>query len=171
MTANDVERKPSQDREVFWGVVFSGPIGVLGEDDVEYPVQTIFDPPMTAHDLQQLLGRHVLGKQEVPHERLVGRPAAGATTRCDAPHGRNTREAVGKTDAGVANDGRSPHFVSVVGGGFEPLSSAALAASGEAAGDGGEELALVFLERQRVIGPARKHRRGKRPVAMQRIGW
>src|SRR5579859_6098140 len=80
MTANNVECKPSQDREVFRGIVFPGPIGVLGEDDVEYPVQAVLDAPMAAYDLQQSLGRHVFRKQDVPHERPVGRLPTGATT-------------------------------------------------------------------------------------------
>src|SRR6266542_2902161 len=65
MTANDVEGEPSQGGEVLRGIVLSGPVGVLGKDDVEDPVQVVFDAPMTAQDLQGFFGRHVSGQQIV----------------------------------------------------------------------------------------------------------
>src|ERR1700730_9366228 len=78
MAANDVEREPAQDREVLWRIVLSGPVGVLGKDDVEDPVQVVLDPPMTAQDLKGLLGGHVFGQQKVAYERLFGTLAAQA---------------------------------------------------------------------------------------------
>src|SRR5262245_36841194 len=55
--SQDVEGKPTQDGEVFGCVVLSGAVGVLGEVDVEHPMELVLDGPMTARDVQQPLGR------------------------------------------------------------------------------------------------------------------
>src|SRR6266550_4307866 len=59
--ANDVECESSQDREVLRGIVFSGSVAILVEQNIEDPMQAVLDAPMTAHDLQQSLGRDILG--------------------------------------------------------------------------------------------------------------
>jgi len=73
MAADDIERKSSQDRQVLWGVVFSGSRTVFVEDDIENPMQLVLDSPMTAHGVQQSLGGEELGKQVIARDRLSAR--------------------------------------------------------------------------------------------------
>jgi hypothetical protein len=63
MGANDVESEPSQDREVLWGVVLSGLVAVLAEDDIEQP-KSVLDAPITAHCQQQPLGGGCIWRAE-----------------------------------------------------------------------------------------------------------
>jgi len=44
MAANDVECEPSEDGRILWGIVLSGPVGILGEDNVEDPMQLVLAP-------------------------------------------------------------------------------------------------------------------------------
>lgn len=103
VVANDVERQPSQDSEVLGRVVLSDPVGVFGEDNVEDPMQTVLDAPVTAHALQQSLGRDVFREQVVSHGRLLGPPAMDTSARCDAGQGSDSGKAVCRGHAGVAN--------------------------------------------------------------------
>src|SRR5450432_3565268 len=70
--SQDIESKPAQDGEVFRGIVLSSAVGVLGEMDVEHPMELVLDTPMTASDMQQLLGRDVFGQEVVAHDRSIG---------------------------------------------------------------------------------------------------
>ena len=114
--ANDVGGEPSQDGEVLGAIVFSGSTCVLGEENIEHPVQPVLDTPMTAHGLQQSFGGHVAGEQKVADDRLLGASALGSATRRDASQGNNTGKAVGRRHAGVANDGGAAPLVAIVGG-------------------------------------------------------
>src|ERR1700736_4255280 len=53
MSASNIKGKSPQDGEVGGRVIFSAPRLILVENDVERPVQTIFDTPMFANDAQQ----------------------------------------------------------------------------------------------------------------------
>ena len=151
MRSNDIESESSQDREVLRGVVFSGSVAILVEQDIEHPMQSVFDAPMTAHNLQQPPGGDVFGKHIVAHGRLVGRLAMAASARGDASHGNDARKAVRRSHAGVANDCSAPGFVAVVSGRLQLLGDAALAGAGKTPRDGIEQFALILLERQRVM--------------------
>ena len=50
----EVERPFSSQGEIFGGVFSSGAVLVFAEDDVEAPVQTIFDAPVLAHSVRKL---------------------------------------------------------------------------------------------------------------------
>src|ERR1700704_454647 len=65
MSASNVERKSSQNGEVRGSVVLSASRLILVENDVERPVQNVFDAPMFANDAQQFCGRVTLGQKEV----------------------------------------------------------------------------------------------------------
>ena len=54
--------------------------------------------------------------------------------------------------------------------GFDLLGAAAGAGTRKAADDGIEQLALIFLERQHIVGALLEHRCGEPTIAMQRIG-
>ena len=43
MSTQDVEGEPAQDSKIFRAVVLPGPAAVLGEDDVEYPMELVLD--------------------------------------------------------------------------------------------------------------------------------
>ena len=47
----DVECKLSQESKVFGRMVLSRPIAILGEMDVEQPMQPVLDAPMASGDL------------------------------------------------------------------------------------------------------------------------
>jgi hypothetical protein len=52
MGAVDVECELAQDGEVFGSIVLSGTVRILGEVDVERPMEPVLDAPVTACDLQ-----------------------------------------------------------------------------------------------------------------------
>ena len=65
MSTSDIEGKSPQNGEVGGSVVFSASRLILVENDVERPVQDVFDAPMFADNAQQLCGRVALGQKEV----------------------------------------------------------------------------------------------------------
>src|SRR5689334_2955460 len=77
----DVERELAQDCEVLGSIVLSCAVAILGEVDVEHPVEAVLDAPMAASDLQKPFGRHLFGQQIVAHERRIGAMAASASAR------------------------------------------------------------------------------------------
>src|SRR5688572_4450858 len=89
MSASDIEGKPSQDREVGGSIVFSASRLIFVENDVERPMQHVFDAPMLANDAQQFRGFVVLGQKEVALHGLVASTFAG-----DPRDGLETREVV-----------------------------------------------------------------------------
>ena len=84
MALGDVDGEPSQDGEVLRGISCSDTAVVLVEDDVENPVQLVFDRPMAACDLQQAFGGDIFGEQKVADERLVGMLSLKAPAGRDA---------------------------------------------------------------------------------------
>src|SRR5204862_8330964 len=76
MSAGDVEGEAPQDGEVGWGIVLAIARQALVEDDIERPMQAIFDGPVCAHDAHDILGAVVLAHQEIARDGLAGDPAA-----------------------------------------------------------------------------------------------
>src|SRR4029077_17137741 len=161
MVTYDIGREPPQSCEVFGGVVLPGSVGVLGEDDIEDPMKPVLDAPMAADCVQQSFGGHVFGQQEVAHPRLRATLSSQATTGSDAGESDVAGNAVCRCDAGVANDAAASPLVPIVSGGFDPIGGAASASLGKAARNGLEQLALVSLESQYVIGASIQHCRGE----------
>src|SRR5215469_10161074 len=95
MGSNDIESEATQDGQVFRPVVFSGATGILVEDDVEDPVEAIFDAPMGTDDLQQALRRHVGGEEEVADHGFVCGLALNSSVCGDAGEGDDAGELVG----------------------------------------------------------------------------
>src|SRR5215469_14386711 len=171
MGSNDIESEATQDGQVFRPVVFSGATGILVEDDVEDPVEAIFDAPMGTDDLQQALRRHVGGEEEVADHGFVCGLALNSSVCGDAGEGDDAGELVGRGDAGIADDDGRTFFFSIVGGGFERLCCAAGPAGASKPPDHGfEQLALVGLERQNEVAAASEHGRGEGSIAMLGIG-
>ena len=117
MSASNVERKSPQNGEVGGSMVFSAPRLILVENDVERPVQDVFDAPMFANDAQQFCGRVTLGQKEVALDGLVASTFAG-----DPSHGLETGKVVvfghildGSNDRG---SGFLAAMIGVVGGGL-----------------------------------------------------
>jgi hypothetical protein len=81
--SQDVEGEPPENGEVLRRVVLSGAVAVLGEVDVEHPVELVLAAPMTARDVKQPLGRDVLGPEIVAHNQRIGALAAQASARGD----------------------------------------------------------------------------------------
>ena len=77
MSASDIERKSPQNGEVGGSVVLSTSRLILVENDVERPVQGIFDAPVLARDAQQLRGRIALRQKEVALHGFVAATLAG----------------------------------------------------------------------------------------------
>ena len=75
VSAGDVESQSFDDGEVFGPVVFSVAGKVLVHDDIEHPVQAVFDRPVRAHDLDQFIRSVSLGADEVSRDRIVLAPA------------------------------------------------------------------------------------------------
>jgi hypothetical protein len=167
MAPNDIESEPAQDREVFRAVVFPGSGAVFAEDDVEDPMQSILDAPMTAHRLQQSFGGDVLGQEEM---WLLRTSTMRASARGDAAQSDDAGEAACGRYAGVSNDCGISRFAPVVTGRLDSFGDAAFAATGEASRRAREQLALVLLECQGEIATPLEHRCSKFPMAMQGIG-
>src|SRR5882672_6057794 len=89
MSASNIEGESPQNGEVGGSVVFSASRLILVENDVECPVQDVFDAPMLANDAQQFRGRVVLGQKEVALNGLVASTFAG-----DPSDGLETRKVV-----------------------------------------------------------------------------
>src|SRR6202035_5118196 len=77
MSTSNVEGKSPQNSEVGGSMVFSAPRLILVENDVERPVQDVFDAPMFANNAQQFCGRVALGQKEVALDGLVASTFAG----------------------------------------------------------------------------------------------
>ena len=77
MSTSNVEGKSPQNSEVGGSMVFSAPRLILVENDVERPVQDVFDAPMFANNAQQFCGRVTLGQKEVALNGLVASTFAG----------------------------------------------------------------------------------------------
>src|SRR5712664_4267763 len=82
MSASNIEGKSPQNGEVGGSVVFSASRLILVENDVERPVQDVFDTPMFANDAQQFGGRVALGQKEVALDGLVASTFAGDPRDC-----------------------------------------------------------------------------------------
>src|SRR5512139_3606060 len=76
MGARDIEGEAPAHGEILRGVVLSASGLILVEDDIEGPVQGVFDAPMLAHNAQKLGGLVVPGQQEVAFDSLVAAPLA-----------------------------------------------------------------------------------------------
>src|SRR5215211_7377483 len=144
----DVEREPAQDSEVLGSIVLSCAISILGELNVEHPVELVLDGPMTARDLQQPLGGHIFGQEIMAHDRRVGAMAAQASARGDPAHRNDAGKAVERSQAGVAHDRRAPDFAPVVIGRFDLLGDTARAGACKLLRDGCEQAPTVGLDRQ-----------------------
>src|SRR6202165_4746806 len=77
MGASNIEGKSPQHREVGGSVGFSASCLILVENDVERPVQNIFDAPMLADDVQQFCGLVTPGQKKVALDGLVASTFAG----------------------------------------------------------------------------------------------
>src|SRR5713226_8670904 len=77
MSASNIEGNSPQNGEVGGSVVFSASRLILVENDIERPVQDVFDTPMFANDAQQFCGRVALGQKKVALDGLVASPFAG----------------------------------------------------------------------------------------------
>src|SRR2546423_1858985 len=60
----DVESETADHGEICRAIVLAGTGAIFIEHDVEDPVQTVLDTPVSAHDTQQLLGREALREQK-----------------------------------------------------------------------------------------------------------
>src|SRR5882757_9929771 len=89
MSASDIEGKSPQNRKICGSVVLSASRLVLVENDIERPVQHVFDAPMLANDAQQFRGLVMLGQKEVTLNGLVASAFAG-----DPGDGLETRKVV-----------------------------------------------------------------------------
>src|SRR6202048_4479110 len=170
MGAQNVEGESSQGGEVLRRVVFPRPVLVLIHDDVEHPVQLVFDAPVRAHRRQQPLGRDIFGEQEVAHRRRVGGLATVAAARGDAAQRLDPGKVCFVRKAGRSQYGGASRLAPVMAARLDPFGDAALAAAGEAVRSRGEQLAPVGLQRHHVIAAALSHHSGKAAMAMQRIG-
>ncbi len=75
VSSEDFEGEPAQNSKVLRSIVLSSTIAVLGEVNIEHPMELVLDTPVAAGDAQQPLGGDVLGPEIVAHDRGVGRAA------------------------------------------------------------------------------------------------
>ena len=123
VTADQIEGELSEDSKVLGRVVFASSVAILVEDDIEYPMQLVLDPPMGAHDAQQLLGGNIFGEQEVAHLGRLRTGTEHAAARGDAGQRNDAGELLDRGESGIAQDGRAPPLAAIVSGGFAPLAT------------------------------------------------
>src|SRR5579872_743228 len=56
MGSQDIESEPAESGEVLGSIVLARAIAILGEVDVEHPMELVLDAPMAASEMQQPLG-------------------------------------------------------------------------------------------------------------------
>ena len=165
MSAGNIEGKSPQNGEVGGSVVFSASRLILVENDVERPVQDVFDTPMFANDAQQFGGRVALGQKEVALDGLVAATFAG-----DPRDGLEAWKVVlfGHILDG-SNDRCSDFFAAVIG----VLGGGLFGLLAFCRRDGGlgiaQQARLVVLHRQDVISAALDDGIGHPAMTMQRI--
>jgi len=114
-------------------------------------MQLVLDPPMGAHDAQQLLGGNIFGEQEVAHLGRLRTGTEHAAARGDAGQRNDAGELLDRGESGVAQDGRAPPLAAIVSDGLAPFGNAAGSAARIAPSGRSKQLALILLERQHVI--------------------
>src|SRR5258707_12910307 len=63
----DVDRDSAYDGKILWPVILAGPSVVLVEDNVERPMQLIFDGPMRPEHFEHTFGRQAFRQGHVMH--------------------------------------------------------------------------------------------------------
>jgi hypothetical protein len=63
--SQDVGRDSACDCKILWPVIFAGSCVIFAENDVEGPMQLIFDTPVCAGDFEHALGRQTFGQGNV----------------------------------------------------------------------------------------------------------
>jgi hypothetical protein len=96
--SQDVDGDSAYDCKILWPVIFAGPCIIFAEDDVERPMQLIFDAPVCAGDFEHALGRQTFGQGHVMHRlgefaiadlpSAMMRPTAARPGKSDASAGR-----------------------------------------------------------------------------------
>ena len=66
-----VEGEASQDGKIGRCVVVAASGEIFGKQDVELPMELVFDGPVATHRVEQLLGRH-LARQGIAAQRVAG---------------------------------------------------------------------------------------------------
>src|SRR5579872_6541762 len=56
MGSQDIESEPAESGEVLGSIVLARAIAILGEVDVEHPMELVLDAPMAASEMQQPWG-------------------------------------------------------------------------------------------------------------------
>src|SRR5205823_10538287 len=107
------ESHTSQDTKIYGSVVLSGSRVIFIEDDIELPVQLIFNRPVGAYDFEHTFGRQPFGQDDVVHR--LSQPAIGAAAfGFNAADGGEIRE--GGRVGRPGNDAGAAQFVAVVSG-------------------------------------------------------
>jgi len=129
--SKDVEGEPTQNGEVLGRIVLSRAIAIFGKMDVEHPMESVFDTPVDAGDVEQSLGGDIFGQQIMAHDRRIGTPASQASAQGNPAHRNDARKTIAGSQAGVAHDSGTARFVSIVTGRVDVLGEAALAGARE----------------------------------------
>jgi len=62
--SQDIESQTSKDGEICWSVVLAAPDLIFAEQDVELPMQIVFDGPVASDRNQQFFCRHFAGQRK-----------------------------------------------------------------------------------------------------------
>src|SRR5882724_7306682 len=98
VSTQDIESHPSNDREILWRIVLARSRIVLVEDDVELPMEVVFDAPVSPRRFEHVSGRQTFGEDDVACRSFdLATPALALGL--DASQGGQAREAgrVGRT--------------------------------------------------------------------------
>ena len=100
----DIERQLSHEGKILWRMVLSRPITILGEMNIEHPMQLVLDTPMALGYPQKFFWRHVFRQNIVADEGCIGTLPSQTSARCDAPDSCDTGKAVEFGQPGIADD-------------------------------------------------------------------
>lgn len=164
--SGNIEGTSPEHGKVGWAVVLAVAGQVLVEDDVEGPVQTVFDAPMGTNDTQELRTTVVLAQQKEALDGFV--LAALAGDPCD---GFEAWEVVLRLHVLDGHDERTALFLApmaCIGGGNRLLAFARRC--GNRSPGVGQQSRLVLLHRQHVIAAPRHDLLGHLAMTVQCVG-
>src|ERR1051325_2761605 len=165
----DVDGELSDDGEVLRAMILATAAGILVEQHIEDPVKVVLDTPVSAGDVEQLLGRQRARSYEVSHFGL-GWFAGDLAPALDASDGNQVGEVVLQAELRGGHDHGLPSLDAAVRSGCSL--SRTLRSSGGIDQSLGvvEEMASIALDGQHIVAFAVADSLGDVGAEMQGIG-
>ena len=170
VASEDIERQLSDDGEIGGPVLLSGSGLVFSEQDVELPVEVVFDLPVSSDYAEQFEGGEALG-QGIGAALVPGDALAGSR-HLDAGDGDQSDQSLGSWRLGERRHHDAADFVAAVGRilGFEDRRSG-VGGGFVQRGDGlFMQLGLIGLDGDHIVAAILADGLGHAPMAVESVG-